>query len=223
MPRTIAIWFLIFVVYSFAGWVLEVILSLVYRKKFINRGFLVGPICPIYGTGAIALALLLKPDESLVAIACVAMVGGAALEYSASFIMEKLFRVRWWDYSEKPININGRICMSSTILFGIAGVLMIKFITPGLMGFFASLNATFVLITAAVLALGLVGDVLLSLWLVLGVRVTVGTVQRDATAEISTRVKEILMDKGKLSRRLVKAFPNQTPSKKSVKPHVPKH
>lgn len=216
MLEKIALWFLIFMFYSFGGWVIEVIVSLVDRKKFVNRGFLVGPICPIYGTGAVAVSLLLNQTESIIAIFCVSLVGGAVLEYSASFIMEKLFRVRWWDYSEKSININGRICMSSVLSFGLAGIFIVEFITPFLYDLLSHTYTPLMLTGAAILVAWLICDILLSLWLILGVRVTVGTIQRDATDEISTRVQEVLMDKGKLNRRLVKAFPNQSPSKKTT-------
>lgn len=215
MIEKIAIWFLIFMVYSFDGWLIEVIVSLIDRKKFVNRGFLIGPICPIYGTGAIILSLILNRTESIIAIFCVSLVGGAVLEYCASFIMEKLFRVRWWDYAEKSVNINGRICMSSVLSFGLAGIFIVEFITPFLYSLFSNTYTPLMLTGAAILSAWMFCDVLLSLWLILGVRVTVGTVQRDATDEISTRVQEILMNKGKLNRRLVKAFPNQSPSKKT--------
>ena len=93
----IATWFLIFIIYSFAGWCMEVLISLVLRKKLINRGFLVGPICPIYGVGALLLSAVLDANEPPLVIFCVAFVGSAVLEYLASFVMERLFRVRWWD------------------------------------------------------------------------------------------------------------------------------
>ncbi len=215
MIEKIAIWFLIFMVYSFGGWLIEVIVSLIDRKKFVNRGFLIGPICPIYGTGAVILSLILNRTESIIAIFCVSLVGGAVLEYCASFIMEKLFRVRWWDYAEKSVNINGRICMSSVLSFGLAGIFIVEFITPFLYSLFSNTYTPLMLTGAAILSAWMFCDILLSLWLILGVRVTVGTVQRDATDEISTRVQEILMNKGKLNRRLVKAFPNQSPSKRT--------
>ena len=119
--------------------------------------------------------------------------------------MEKLFRVRWWDYTDQPFNLNGRICAESVLAFGVIGVLILKIINPALLALYSSMPQFLMFLLAAVLAL----------WLMLGVRVTVGTVQRDATDEIAARVHEVLTDKGKLNRRLVKAFPNQTPTKKT--------
>ena len=211
----IATWFLIFIIYSFAGWCMEVLISLVLRKKLINRGFLVGPTCPIYGVGALLLSAVLDANEPPLVIFCVAFVGSAVLEYLASFVMERLFRVRWWDYIERPFNLNGRICLESILSFGIIGVLMLKLITPALIGLFQSLPPTILILSASIVFVTVLCDIALSLWLILNVRITVGTVERDATDEISHRVQEILMDKGKLNRRLVKAFPNQKPTKKS--------
>ena len=211
----IATWFLIFIIYSFAGWCMEVLISLVLRKKLINRGFLVGPICPIYGVGALLLSAVLDANEPPLVIFCVAFVGSAVLEYLASFVMERLFRVRWWDYTERPFNLNGRICLESILSFGIIGVLMLKLITPALIGLFQSLPPTILILSASIVFFTVLCDIALSLWLILNIRITVGTVERDATDEISHRVQEILMDKGKLNRRLVKAFPNQKPTKKS--------
>ena len=211
----LAIIFLIFMTYAFGGWAMEVIISLLQRRKLVNRGFLVGPICPIYGVGALLLSFAVSPDESPLVIFCVAVVGSAVLEYSVSYIMEKLFRVRWWDYTDQPFNLNGRICAESVLAFGVIGVLILKIINPALLALYSSMPQFLMLLLAAVLAAWLIFDIALSLWLMLGVRVTVGTVQRDATDEIAARVHEVLTDKGKLNRRLVKAFPNQTPAKKT--------
>lgn len=211
----LAIIFLIFMTYAFGGWAMEVIISLLQRRKLVNRGFLVGPICPIYGVGALLLSLVVSSDESPLVIFCVAVVGSAVLEYSVSYVMEKLFRVRWWDYTDQPFNLNGRICAESVLAFGVIGVLILKIINPALLALYSSMPQFLMLLLAAVLAAWLIFDVALSLWLMLGIRVTVGTVQRDATDEIAARVHEVLTDKGKLNRRLVKAFPNQTPTKKT--------
>lgn len=222
MLEKIAIWFLLFMFYSFAGWLMEVCISLINHKKFINRGFLVGPICPIYGTGAVTISLLLNQTENPLAIFCVALVGGAVLEYGASFIMEKLFHVRWWDYSEKAININGRIYMSSVLSFGLAGILIVEVTTPFFYGLFDSLYSPILLMVAAILFAWLICDIALSLWLMFGVRITADITQADATEEISHRAQKVLASnnkkvKKKLNNRLEKAFPNKQPSSKRKK------
>lgn len=215
--ENLATWFLIFMIYSFAGWLMEVVISIIKRHKLINRGFLIGPICPIYGTGALFISFVLSGTENPFVIFCVSMVGSALIEYLASWIMEQLFRVRWWDYTDKPFNVNGRICLESIVAFGLFGILVIKFVTPFLLHTLGLLPLWILYLVAGCLLAWMIFDIALSLWLIVGVRVTVGTVQRDATDEISTHVREILMDKGKLNRRLVKAFPNQAPSKKPIR------
>lgn len=127
--------------------------------------------------------------------------------------MEKLFRVRWWDYSSHTFNLNGRICMRSTLAFGFFGIAINFLITPALLSLLRQIPDPLLTLSAAIMLAALLIDVATSLWLVLGVRVTVGTLERDATEEITERVREILMSKSKLNRRLIKAFPSQSASK----------
>lgn len=213
----VALWFLIFMTYSFGGWLVEVIISIFSHRKFINRGFLVGPFCPIYGTGAILLALILNTHDNIIAIFCVSVIGAGTLEYTTSFLMEKLFRVRWWDYSDQPMNLNGRVCLGALLSFGVIGVFAIKFLNPILIALYGAMPTIILYIVAGLLFVAMLADLALSFWLIFGVRVTVGTVKKDATDEISERVHDILVNKSRLNRRLIKAFPNQAPSTKSPK------
>ena len=94
----IKIYFLLFLIYSFFGWCMEVCVSLIERKKFVNRGFLLGPYCPIYSSGAILISILLNKfiNTPIILFAMAILVCGI-LEYLTSFFMEKIFRLRWWD------------------------------------------------------------------------------------------------------------------------------
>lgn len=213
----IASWFLIFIIYSFIGWIFEIIVALVSHRKFSNRGFLIGPICPIYGVGAVLISLLLGNVENAVAIFCVSMVGAVALEYFTSWLMETLFHARWWDYRDMPFNLNGRICLHTGLAFGVLGVLVVRVTNPLLLEIFNSVNQN-VLIALFAITLGLLLiDIFISFWMIINFRVTVGTVERDATDEISARVRQIMMEKGRASRRLVKAFPNLEPKRKPAR------
>ena len=123
--KELFIYFLFFIIYSFLGWLLEVTVKLVEDQRFINRGFLIGPVCPIYGFGALLLQLLLNKYINdpwtlfiMIILTC------SVLEYSTSYILEKLFHTRWWDYSRKKFNINGRICLETMIPFGIFGLII---------------------------------------------------------------------------------------------------
>lgn len=207
-----AIWFLAFVCYSFIGWLLEVVVSLIERHRFVNRGFLIGPLCPIYGTGALLITFCLGSVKNPLAIFATSILLSAILEYSTSYLMEKLFHVRWWDYSRKPFNLHGRICLESLIIFGLSGLLIVTVVSPFFYQYFSALPLPLLYTLATILFLALLADFIISLYFIKGFRVTVGIAAKDATIEISERVRQIIMSKGKLSRRLLKAFPDQKPS-----------
>ena len=129
-------YFLLFIIYSFMGWLMEIIDNIIVKHKIVNRGFLLGPYCPIYGFGCLSLIFFLSNYKSdPIILFFMAIVICSILEYSTSYIMEKLFKLRWWDYTDKKFNINGRICAETMIPFGLLGTLVICIINP----FFAEL------------------------------------------------------------------------------------
>lgn len=112
---------------------MEVICKLVEQKKFINCGFLIGPICPIYGYGVLGIVLLIgKNRMDLLSVFLKSILVCSILEYFTSYFMGKLFKARWWDYSRRKFNVNGRICLEMMIPFGILGcfVIYINLIMP---------------------------------------------------------------------------------------------
>lgn len=122
---------LFFFFYSIIGWISEVIYCSIKDKKFTNRGFLFGPICPIYGTGAISMLLALSWCKKWpVVVFLLGVVVCDIVEYLTSVIMEKLFHARWWDYSKKKFNLHGRICLEHSCYWGIFSVLLIYLIHP---------------------------------------------------------------------------------------------
>ncbi len=134
--------FFYFVFYSVLGWVYETVLCSLEEKKAVNRGFLCGPYCPIYGAGAVLFLLLLGREQSPILIFVLGAAVACALEYLTSFIMEKAYGQRWWDYSERFLNLNGRICLAGAIVFGLFAVLLIKFIHPAVIFAFSGVNRT---------------------------------------------------------------------------------
>lgn len=123
--------FLWFILYSVTGWIMETLLFAVRDKKSVKRGFLFGPLCPIYGTGAVVCTLLLYGRVSnFFALFAIGLVLCDTIEYVTSFVMEKAFHAKWWDYSNQKFNLNGRICLVSSLLFGGGVALLIKFIQP---------------------------------------------------------------------------------------------
>ncbi len=127
-----------FFFYSFIGWFFESCYCSIRPKKWINRGFLRGPICPIYGTGALVMMIALTPlrhlTKNLYLNELLIFVAGAILcdivEFMTSYIMEKLFNARWWDYSNKKFNIQGRICLTHTLYWGTCSCLFVFILEP---------------------------------------------------------------------------------------------
>lgn len=133
MLEKLALIVIYFFFYSALGWLVESIYCSVAAGKIINRGFLTGPICPIYGTGAVLMALVLSPiKEHPVLVFFVGLVVCDIVEFVTSYIMEKLFHARWWDYSNKWLNIQGRICFRHSMYWGIASSIFIYFVHPNI-------------------------------------------------------------------------------------------
>ncbi|MCI9375827.1 MAG: putative ABC transporter permease [Oscillibacter sp.] len=124
-------WALLFFFYCFCGWIWESSYVSVRQRQWVNRGFLQGPLLPIYGSGAIMILLATIPVENdLRLVYLFGMTAATALEYVTGAVMERLFRVRYWDYSSQRWNLNGHICLSSSIAWGFFSILMVRFIHP---------------------------------------------------------------------------------------------
>ena len=213
--------FLLFLMYAFIGWVAEVILAYFTHKKFINRGFLIGPYCPIYGVGVLLIVWLLKRYmDSALALFVLAMVICMALEYMTSFIMEKLFNTRWWDYSDKRFNINGRICLETAIPFGVGGLIIMYLVNPFFEGLLNQLSDKVIL----VLGLSLLGiflvDLIISLRVILRVNSVDVSKYKDNTEVINKKVREYLMKHSVLTRRLMQSFPNAKLEIRNIKDKI---
>ncbi len=123
--------FVWFIIYSVVGWIWESTYCTIVERSWQNRGFLYGPACPIYGTGIVAIMIMwylltargITPPWYVVFL--VTMVGSAVLEYVTHWALEKLFHAHWWDYSNMPLNLNGRICLPASVFFGLGGLFII--------------------------------------------------------------------------------------------------
>lgn len=157
MPLLIEKIFLWLMIYSFFGWVYESILCSITSGSLVNRGFLNGPVCPVYGFGALVviLAFWWEPDIRVWNLFFSSMVLTCTLEYLTSWAMEKLFHARWWDYSQYRFNINGRVCLLGAVAFGAFSVLLIKVVHPRVSAFVDGFSPA--AITAASAALFLTG------------------------------------------------------------------
>lgn len=221
MEYNIVTYFLLFMIYSVAGWIMEVTCKSFEAKKFINRGFMIGPYCPIYGWGAIFITILLKRYISdWIVLFFMSMITCGVLEYLTSYVMEKLFHARWWDYSRRKYNINGRICLETLVPFGLLGLTIMYITNPIILNALQSIPDNILNVIAIVLFVMFTIDGIVSLKVVSNVRATSTKLNKEAktmdnTEEITAKVKEILRNKSVLNRRLINAYPNlQTVLKK---------
>ena len=123
----------IFFVYAFLGWCTEVSYAALRTGKFVNRGFLNGPVCPIYGCGVVVVLVGLTPLKgNFVLLFLGSVVLTSVLELTTGFVLEKLFHQRWWDYSDKPFNLGGYICLEFSIMWGFACLFVVDILHPSI-------------------------------------------------------------------------------------------
>lgn len=121
----------IFLIYAFLGWCCEVAYAALNTGKFVNRGFLNGPVCPVYGCGVLVVVLVLTPlKENLFILFVGSLLLTSAIEFVTGFLLEKLFHNQWWDYSDQPFNLCGYICLKFSILWGLACTFVMDIVHP---------------------------------------------------------------------------------------------
>lgn len=197
-----------FFIYSFIGWCAEIAYAAIKHRKFMNRGFLNGPLCPVYGVGMVLILLFfgsLKGNFVFLALGCSVM--AAVVEFFTGALMEKVFRCKWWDYSGYKHNIGGYICPQFSLLWGIGAALIITFLHPFFAPLIGMIPSLLVKITAVVLLVATAADF---------VSVTGAILQLERTAridEIAAGMQEVSNRLGNaifngIRKRMTKAFPN---------------
>ena len=218
MLHTIEIYFLLFISYAFLGWCMEVTCKFIQYKKFINRGFLIGPYCPIYGWGALAITILLKRYmEDPLVLFVMSTIICSIIEYLTSYFMEKKYHARWWDYSNKKFNINGRICLETLIPFGILGVAIMYGTNPILFKLYNQIPQLVINILTAILFIGFILDNITSSNIISSINVEGNKLIKDNTEEITEKIKQVLRQKSWLHRRLINAYPGLKDIKVKIK------
>lgn len=155
---------ILFTIYSFLGWCAEVIYQYFTQKKFINRGFLYGPFCPIYGICILLVIHLLEGfSGNLFILFIISTILISSIEYVTSYILEKLFHLKWWDYTEDPLNLHGRICFHFSLGWGLATIFAIKVVHPLLTGFTELISEHSAKLIAIILLCYFVFDLLVTL------------------------------------------------------------
>ena len=200
--------FLLFIVYSITGWIIEVIATYPDTKCFVNRGFLIGPYCPIYGNCAIAMIFLLHNVTNPILLFVLSILICSVGEYVTSYTMEKIFHARWWDYSKNKFNLNGRICLVNSLAFGVLGFLLIKFVNPFVVGLITKLSPNMINVLFYTILTLFIIDNVISFKVIFKIKnMSIKYVHLDNTKEITEKVKKILSD-NILAKRVFKAFPN---------------
>ena len=202
---------LLFFIYGFAGWCMEVILKYIQYHRFINRGFLTGPLCPIYGCGAVLITIVIgnlaSVEYGFVMTFALSFVICGAVEYFTSLVLEKIFHARWWDYSNKPMNLQGRIWIGNLLLFGLAGVAIIHLVNPALYSLFDLVKLGTREVIALILLIVLAADFVISYFVLKLVKVGVDSSEADNTEEISKEVRQLLTNKSYFYKRFSDAYP----------------
>ncbi len=211
LPESLVHLILLFFAYAFLGWCIEVTLKYFQFHRFINRGFLTGPWLPIYGSGAALITVAIKglaPLESSVGTTfAVSFLLCGFLEYMTSYVLEKRFHARWWDYSQKPMNLHGRVWIGNLILFGLGGVLIVDLINPLLLQLSRHMSPTLQEILALGLSAVFLADYVISHFVLKLVKRGVESSEADSTEAISKEVRMLLSNRSVFYRRFAEAYP----------------
>ena len=211
----ISLLFMKFILFSMIGYVAEMIFCAIIDKRITNRGFFCGPIIPIYGVGSLALIWILKPFmHNVFLVILLGMVVTGAIEYITSYVLEKIFHNKWWDYSEEKFNINGRICLKNLICFGLVSPIIFYILYSYITDFLLQVKDEVLMGTAIVLFIIFVLDVVYSCLVAYNLRnriIIVEDLKNEKLARIPGMLERMLNKRVKgirrYPKRLLKAFP----------------
>ena len=219
----IGLWQLLwlFFIYSFLGWVTEVFLKYLQYHRFINRGFLIGPYCPIYGAGAVLITvgrgMLSSFERSWAMSFLIAFVLCGLLEYATSYILEKYFHARWWDYTQKPMNLHGRVWIGNLILFGLGGVAIAEVLNPRFLAMASRFEPIFFTALLTAVSILFLADVLMSYFIMNLLKRGVEESRSDKSEEIAAEVRYLLENRSVFHKRIMDAYPELTFRTEEVK------
>lgn len=201
---------ILFFLYSFIGYILEVInVSLVEDRIVLSRGYLIGPYLPIFGFGALIIVdYLEKYKNDILTIFLLGLVTCCVIEYLTSLLMEKIFHLRWWDYSHKKFNINGRICLENGIYFGVGSVLLVRYIQPLLIQKIMTLSDMTICILGNILLSIIIIDFIWSTYITLQLKIDVEYYSKmDATKIVKSEIGKIIKKHSIFRKRIIDAYP----------------
>lgn len=202
--------FMIFLVYSIIGYLCEITaVSLEQKKVVLSRGYLIGPIIPVFGFGGLLISCCLyEYQDNPLTLFILGTVYCCILEYITSFLMEKIYGLRWWDYSDKRFNINGRICLENGVLFGLGSIFVINITNPIIFHFLKLIPNNVVIILGIILFIILLIDFIISTNAIVKLKIDIKKYShKDATEEIRHQVFASIKRNALLYKRLFRAFP----------------
>ena len=223
-----------FFIYAFLGWCTEVIYACVNSGKFVNRGFLNGPYCPIYGFGVVTVILCIYPvKDNLPVLFFGSVILTTALELITGFILEKIFNEKWRDYYDAHFNIKGYICLKFSLMWGLACIIVVRVIHPLIIKFVDFVPRLIGIIIISVLSAGILSDIIITVLAIMKIRKNIRLIQSisdemrnisDFTGEkiynkVSTimekneEYKEKISEKRKRLEELKEKYKNITESK----------
>lgn len=206
----ICYWFFFFMIYSFIGYLTEITCCSINNKKLvINRGFCLGPYLPIYGSSSVIMNIFLaKYSKDIITLFVMSAFVCTLMEYMTSLILEKIFHARWWDYTEKKFNLSGRVCLENSCLFGLGGVTIVSILHPFLDELVSMIPDNILIIISIILFVIFMIDVIITVITMCQVKIaSTKFMAKDATEEISRKVRnEIIRNKG-LMLHMLNAFP----------------
>ena len=207
--------FLLFIFYSFFGYILEITNCSIREKKLVlNRGFFLGPYLPIYGVSCILMgSFIIRYKSDLLTVFVMSAFVCTTVEYITSYVLEKIFKARWWDYSDRKFNLEGRVCLGNAFLFGVGGVIFTYVLNPFVVSMLDKLPILALRIIAIVLMVIFLVDVIITITTLYQVKVsTIKFKSRDVTAELTKLIREELTKKRDIKtnffvRHMLNAFP----------------
>lgn len=162
---------LFFFIYAFLGWCTEVIYAAINSGKFVNRGFLNGPYCPIYGFGVVFVVLCIYPvRDNLALLFFGSVILTTVLEFITGFVLEKIFNEKWWDYSDEHFNIKGYICLKFSIMWGLACIIVIRVIHPLIIKLVDIIPHIVGIIIISVMSAGIISDMIITIFAIMKIK-----------------------------------------------------
>ena len=202
-------YFYIFIIYSVIGWFMEVVIVSSKKRKVTARGFLIGPWCPIYGFGALFITVLLrKYYEDPIALFVMSFLIGTILEYVTSYLMEKMFYARWWDYSDHRFQINGRVSLTTSLGFGLLGLILVYVFNPLFLRIIKNIPPLIFNVIIVIVLLFFITDVIVSFRIISNIKKESFANLKDATEKATMEIQKALKDKSIFNRRLLNSFPH---------------